>query len=490
MVVPSGNGGGDGNGRHPGQPSLGTAISNMAGTIDGIIARQRLEWERQRQQVLERGGSGGGGSGNGNSGGSGGGGSERPAHHGGNGMWLDIRPEAAVPIPDIERPRRIAYVDGGNATLLGSPGWSVGFNTVCYTIWHGDRRHKPRCTPRVDFLTLLAAEPDDSGNGNVEGDIQRPRRYALRSFPVGGGVMDGTDGDADGDGDKAKNRPPSLDAQCIPTDADMGSIDGVGGDGGGENEEDDDDDGGGGSGSGGDNRTGTPDHALDTRRPATEHNRSRMMSVPRAFAEWKMAAAVVRTELEKNDVIVMDGTLQTGYAGEARLAAELYELARRKGVVVCALAKTTTLMVPGGIPVLYAAQEAARAAGHRTWYMPLARRVSGDGSGFVLAVRLHRQSRFTYRLEILRDQYDALVDSDALGEVIGSIAANSGDASFPGYPYGLISADRHARVRGTEAGIYRRMLLNEFQRCEHGRTMVDHAELLSAHKTLNRAVGG
>ena len=134
----------------------------------------------------------------------------------------------------------------------------------------------------------------------------------------------------------------------------------------------------------------------------------------------------------EGDILVLDGTLQTGYGGEARLADALYGAARRRGVIVCALAKTTTMMGPGGVPVLYAAHEAARAAGLHTWYMPLARRVPGDGSGFVLAARLHRHSRFTYRLEVLRDQYDLLQGSGEIGGVIGSIAANSGDPSFPG----------------------------------------------------------
>ena len=217
-----------------------------------------------------------------------------------------------------------------------------------------------------------------------------------------------------------------------------------------------------------------------------------MMSVPRAFAEWKMAAAVVVAgkELAEGDILVLDGTLQTGYGGEARLADALYDAARRRGVIVCALAKTTTMIGPGGVPVLYAAHEAARAVGLHAWYMPLARRVPGDGSGFVLAARLHRHLRFTYRLEVLRDQYDLLQDAGGLGGVIGSIAANSGDPSFPGYPYGLVSADRHARVRSAEAAVYRRVLLAELARHEMGRTMLDHALLLSAHKTFDRAVGG
>ena len=133
------------------------------------------------------------------------------------------------------------------------------------------------------------------------------------------------------------------------------------------------------------------------------------------------------------------------------------------------------MMGPGGIPVLYAAQEAARKACRHTWYMPPARRASGgDGGGFMRAVRLHRHTRFAYRFEALWDRYDFLVEAGQLGEVVGSIAANSGDPSFPGYPYGLVSADRHARVRSTEGMAHRRVLLGEFGRREYGRTMVDY----------------
>ena len=428
----------------------------MAETIGAMVAWQRTEWENHRRR--QRGGG-------------------RAAASGGT--WLDISSEAAVPIPDVERPRRIAYVDGGNATLLGSPGWSVGFNRVAYAVCQGRTVHRPRYAQRVDFLSLLAAEPANGGGGGgdkggEDGTGPHPRRYALRTIPIG-------------NGNGGENHIPRLDAHCIPTDEDMGNIDGAAKEIKGADEEGGDGRGIGGGG-GGDHGVDTP--SPDTRPPATDHNRSRMMSVPRAFAEWKLASAVASKELGEGDVLVLDGTLQTGYGGEARLADALYDTARRRGIIVCALAKTTTIMGPGGVPVLYAAHEAARAAGLRAWYMPLARRVQGDGSGFVLAARLHRHSRFTYRLEVLRDQYDLLHDAGDLGGVVGSIAANSGDPSFPGYPYGLVSADRYARVRGAEAAVYRRVLLAEIARHEMGRTMLDHALLLSAHKTLDRAVVG
>ena len=74
-----------------------------------------------------------------------------------------------MPIPDVQRPRRIAYVDGGNATLLGSLGWSVEFNRVAYAVCQGRTICRPRYAQRVDFLSLLAAEPA-SGNGGDVGE--------------------------------------------------------------------------------------------------------------------------------------------------------------------------------------------------------------------------------------------------------------------------------------------------------------------------------
>jgi len=121
---------------------LGAAMSSMAETIGAMVAWQRMGWENHRRR---RGGGHAAASG---------------------GAWLDISPEAAVPIPDVQRPRRIAYVDGGNATLLGSPGWSVGFNRVAYVVCQGRTVHRPRHAQRVDFLSLLAAEPANGGGSN------------------------------------------------------------------------------------------------------------------------------------------------------------------------------------------------------------------------------------------------------------------------------------------------------------------------------------
>jgi hypothetical protein len=73
-----------------------------------------------------------------------------------------------------------------------------------------------------------------------------------------------------------------------------------------------------------------------------------------------------------------------------------------------------------------------------------------------LAVKLHRQSEYVFRFEVLKDQ----VNKNNFGEVeliVSALAENSKDVSFPGYPYGLIDADKFARVSMTEKTV------NEFQ---------------------------
>ena len=233
---------GTGVSKHPAAEALlGTAMSSMAETIGSMVAWPRAEWENQRRRRGEGHAAASGGT------------------------RLDISPEAAVPMPDVQRPRRIAYVDGGNATLLGSPGWSVGFNRVAYAVCQGRTVHRPLYAQRVDFLSLLAAEPASGGDAgeNGKGDTgPYPRRYALRTIPVGNG------GDSGGNGDGNNNgRPPRLDAHCVPTDEDMGNIDAVpakeveGGheEGWGESRA--------GGTKGGGNGVDTPGPAPDTRRP-------------------------------------------------------------------------------------------------------------------------------------------------------------------------------------------------------------------------------
>jgi hypothetical protein len=104
----------------------------------------------------------------------------------------------------------------------------------------------------------------------------------------------------------------------------------------------------------------------------------------------------------------------------------------------------------------------------------------------MLAVKLHKQSEYVFRFEVLKDQ----VNKNNFGEVeliISALAENSKDVCFPGYPYGLIDADKFARVSMTEKTV------NEFQfRAAVSREVWDKISKFvkssDAHELLNRLI--
>jgi len=59
-------------------------------------------------------------------------------------------------------------------------------------------------------------------------------------------------------------------------------------------------------------------------------------------------------------------------------------------------------------------------------------------------VKLHEKSKYIFRFEIYKEQ------KQHINNVINLISNNCKDAVFIGYPYGLIEADRTARVSNQE----------------------------------------
>ncbi|MEM2914851.1 MAG: hypothetical protein QXH91_05575, partial [Candidatus Bathyarchaeia archaeon] len=70
---------------------------------------------------------------------------------------------------------------------------------------------------------------------------------------------------------------------------------------------------------------------------------SRVASIARKFTEWTYAYKIVERELEEEDMLVLDGSLQTTFKNESKYSNRLYELADSKGVIVTGLSKTSHL---------------------------------------------------------------------------------------------------------------------------------------------------
>ena len=214
----------------------------------------------------------------------------------------------------------------------------------------------------------------------------------------------------------------------------------------------------------------------------------RMYSMPRRFAEWRMATAVVKDELREGDMIVMDGSLQTAHQKEHAYARELQDAARGAGVTLCGLAKTSRLYTRSGEPLIPRVARMAGGVPHARWYVTAAKRMSRHEYGCVMVVRLSGASQRPYRLDILRSQFEEM-DDEHVNSVVASLAANATDLSMPGYPYGSIDADRFAKVRKSERAAYAGRFLAETMRHPESEAICGRISALDTHEMLNGVAG-
>ncbi len=162
----------------------------------------------------------------------------------------------------------------------------------------------------------------------------------------------------------------------------------------------------------------------------------------RKASEIKFAIETMGS-IEKGGIVVLDGTLEAIDDMEKLHFDELYLEAARKGVTVAALAKTTSLMTDKGGS--FAAMLSARGPEKEWYYHPVAEINSEYHNAEMLFARLHEKSSHVFRTEVYKGQ------RERLAEVVAELKENSRELTFPGYPYGLIMADKLARVSEKEA---------------------------------------
>ena len=211
---------------------------------------------------------------------------------------------------------------------------------------------------------------------------------------------------------------------------------------------------------------------------------ARLNSLARRFAEWQMAIRVIEKELEPGDVIVMDGSLQTNFKNEIKYANRLYDVAKKKGVIICGLAKTSRLLTEAGDPLLARVSEIAENVKFDRWFIRVAEEVSSDDRGFMLVTKFHPKSSFVFRFEILREQFQDM-SKDVLNSILASLAENAQDVSMLGYPYGAIDADRFAQVRMDELNMYKGIVLSEMLKRPEWKRLQKYSASMTAHDVLN-----
>lgn len=147
--------------------------------------------------------------------------------------------------------------------------------------------------------------------------------------------------------------------------------------------------------------------------------------------------------IENGSIVVLDGTLEAMNDIEKRHFDEFYYEAAKKGVTAAALAKTTSIVTDKGSS--FAAMLNIKGPEKEWYYHPVAEINSDYHNAEMLFARLHEKSSHVFRTEVCKRQ------KERIEEVAAELKENSKELTFPGYPYGLILADRLARVSNREA---------------------------------------
>lgn len=305
---------------------------------------------------------------------------------------LDLNIDFFSPLPKLRDNVRIAFVDGGNTELICAPNFAVGFNRLYFGLFEGNKRLESTTIPQKIEFYVVCY-------ATIVGD---KIFYKTELIPVK---------------DEWSEYLPSA------SHLEFNSFD----------------------------RT----IMLGSQRAPI----SRVLSVARVFSEWRFSSFIAREELRENDVLVRDGTLQTSVTNERKYANEAYDSALEKGVYFTSLSKTSTLFTSTGLPLFSAIDvlsESSPLKGNSWYYNPVVQITQPDHRAEMFAVKLHPQSEYVFRFEVLKDQATK-AKFEEIELIISALAENSKDIGFPGYPYGLIDADRFARVSATDQTV------NEFQ---------------------------
>ena len=336
----------------------------------------------------------------------------------------------------LQPPKKMAFVDGGNGTLALAPNYLMSLNHVCYTIFQGRQKipaiGKNHMQQKISFLscTVPRTYTEDKNNSASA----KPLWFDTKLYPY-----------------YNDNHIETNISDFLPESADLAV-------------------------SGADAKTSVIQDA------------QLLPSVARSLAEIKLASKVVKDELESGDMLVIDGSLQTSFGVQKEYAAKLYQNAIKKGVLVCGLAKTTRLTTVSGEPLMSRIAEISKDVPYGRWYVPVAEKIYDEGRGFTVAVKLHPQSKFVFRLDILHEQYTSMSYNE-VNYVMASLAANSDDALMPGYPYGAIDADKRAKVRSSELAAFKRALYSQCSGNAQWQHLVWQADSVIFHDLLNKVTG-
>ncbi len=184
---------------------------------------------------------------------------------------------------------------------------------------------------------------------------------------------------------------------------------------------------------------------------------SSVVNAVRRFAELKLAASL------EADVVVLDGSLQQNYTFEDKFFREF----RNKNLV--GFCKTSSLLTKTGNSV------AALMNMHKGKfvYHPVAELFDDTYNAVVCFARLHSNSSYVFKID-----FSKAIDDN----VLNLLAENSKDPVFLGYPYGLVLADKLARVSNDEVDYLKTKFFSKIE----NEDLLRYLNALNAHDVLDK----
>lgn len=292
--------------------------------------------------------------------------------------------------------KKIAFIDGGNAEIIGSANFSLNLIRTCFAIYQNNKRIYSR---KFDIFAFIHAVDE---NGEIY--------YKTSFFNAGNSIK--------------------LDEISFSSF----------------------------------------DHTL-----MNGINRAEISSAANAirrFMELKLAKLVSDGKLA--DIIVLDGNLQSTLTNENKYLNEMYESCIKNNTVLSALSKTNSLFTENGNLLSAVLSNISKLP---SWfYYPIAEINNHNHKAEMFFVKLHDKSRHVFRFEIFN------VQKSKAEEAISILASNSTDPIFLGYPYGLVEADRMARVSNTERESLKTMILVKLR----NRNIEKYLSAVNAHEILDK----
>lgn len=221
----------------------------------------------------------------------------------------------------------------------------------------------------------------------------------------------------------------------------------------------------------------------------TQAGMQRMASMARRFAEWKLTEKIIDMELEPGDVIVRDGSLQTGHQHEYKYARKVFQKAMEKDVIITGLSKTCRLTTDTQVSLIDSIQRLADESkiNYDKWcYYPVAwsKESNREHKAMIMVLKLNKHAHTAFRFEIFKEQAENMGNKEIL-ELISCIADNSRDIKVPGYPYGLIDADLWARVKNEEMEGYKTRLYSELAGMDVWPRVKPLIKIVNTHEKLD-----